>query len=167
MTCGELRHERDSPRFPLSAFSLLLTQCSAPPSAYYLRIGRAIWSWSPSHFILTAQLILTPQITIVKRNLYSCVNISSVLVFAAMEGYITTTEAAVRLGISSARIRQLVANGKLPAQKFGPVNMVRESDLDLIRNRPSAGRPPNPEKRPTGQKQASNGTSKSKKGSKG
>jgi len=59
-----------------------------------------------------------------------------------MESYITTTEAAERLGISSARIRQLVASGKLPAQKFGPVNMVLVTDLDLIRNRPSAGRPP-------------------------
>lgn len=120
----------------------------------------------PAILILTTELILTTRLALVKHNLYSCVNISSVLVFAAMEGYITTTEAAVRLGISSARIRQLVANGKLPAQKFGPVNMVRESDLDLIRNRPSAGRPPNREKRPTGQKQANNGASKSKKGSK-
>lgn len=83
-----------------------------------------------------------------------------------MEGYITTTEAAERLGISSARIRQLVANGKLPAQKFGPVNMVKEADLDLIRNRPSAGRPPTPTsttKQATGQKNASNGPSGSKK----
>jgi excisionase family DNA binding protein len=59
-----------------------------------------------------------------------------------MEGYITTTEAAELLGISSARVRQLVSSGKLPAQKFGPVNMVKKSDLDLIRHRPSAGRPP-------------------------
>ncbi len=58
-----------------------------------------------------------------------------------MEGYITTTEAAERLGLSSARIRQLVASGKLPAQKFGPVNMVKVSDLELIRHRPAAGRP--------------------------
>jgi excisionase family DNA binding protein len=59
-----------------------------------------------------------------------------------MEGYITTTEAAERLGISSARVRQLVANGTLPVAKFGPVNMVKEDDLELIRNRPPAGRPP-------------------------
>ena len=59
-----------------------------------------------------------------------------------MEGYITTTEAAERLGISSARVRQLVADGTLPAQKFGPVNMVKESDLNLARNRPGVGRPP-------------------------
>ena len=59
-----------------------------------------------------------------------------------MEGYITTTEAAVRLGISSARVRQLVLRGDLPATKFGPVNMVKESDLELVRHRPAAGRPP-------------------------
>jgi excisionase family DNA binding protein len=59
-----------------------------------------------------------------------------------MEGYITTTEAAERLGISSARVRQLVLSGKLPATRFGPVNMVREADLSLVRNRPAAGRPP-------------------------
>ena len=64
-----------------------------------------------------------------------------------MEGYITTTEAAERLGISSARIRQLVVSGKLPAQKFGPVNMVKVADLELIRHRPSAGRPPSPTKK--------------------
>jgi excisionase family DNA binding protein len=84
-----------------------------------------------------------------------------------MEGYITTTEAAERLGISSARVRQLVGRGDLPATKFGPVNMIKESDLDLVRNRPSAGRPPSKspasEKRATAKKNASNGTSTHKK----
>jgi excisionase family DNA binding protein len=59
-----------------------------------------------------------------------------------MEGYITTTEAAKRLGVSSARVRQLVASGDLPVIKFGPVNMVKESDLSLVENRRSVGRPP-------------------------
>jgi excisionase family DNA binding protein len=59
-----------------------------------------------------------------------------------MEGYITTTEAAERLGISSARVRQLVLRGDLPATKAGPLNLVKVSDLDLVRNRPAAGRPP-------------------------
>jgi len=59
-----------------------------------------------------------------------------------MEGYITTTEAAERLGISSARVRQLVGSGDLPVTKFGPVNMVKETDLELIRERRGVGRPP-------------------------
>ena len=44
-----------------------------------------------------------------------------------MEGYITTTEAAERLGISPARVRQLVVRGDLPATKFGPVNVRAEA----------------------------------------
>jgi excisionase family DNA binding protein len=59
-----------------------------------------------------------------------------------MEGYMTTTEAAAKLGVSSARVRQLVSDGTLPAQKFGPVNMIKVSDLELARNRPGVGRPP-------------------------
>lgn len=58
-----------------------------------------------------------------------------------MDEYITTTEVASRLGITSARVRQLVLSGDLPAQKFGPVNMVKVGDLELIRNRRSVGRP--------------------------
>ena len=65
-----------------------------------------------------------------------------------MEGYVTTTEAAKRLGVSSARVRQLVADGTIPAQKFGPVNMVKVSDLELARNRPGVGRPPKAEREP-------------------
>lgn len=59
-----------------------------------------------------------------------------------MEGYVTTTEAAERLGVSSARVRQLVADGTLPAQKFGPVNMIKVADLEIVKNRPGVGRPP-------------------------
>ena len=59
-----------------------------------------------------------------------------------MEGYITTTEAAQRLGISSARVRQLVLSGDLPVTRFGPINMVKERDLDLVRHRRGVGRPP-------------------------
>lgn len=77
-----------------------------------------------------------------------------------MEGYITTTEAAERLGISPARVRQLVLRGDLPATKFGPVNMVKESDLELVRHRPAAGRPPSKPKSST------NGAATEKKGSK-
>ncbi len=59
-----------------------------------------------------------------------------------MQGYITTTEAAGRLGVSPARVRQLVADGKLPVTRFGPVNLVKESDLKLVEHRPGVGRPP-------------------------
>ena len=59
-----------------------------------------------------------------------------------MEEFITTTEAAARLNLTPSRVRQLVVSGALPAHKFGPVNMVRISDLELVRERPGVGRPP-------------------------
>ena len=68
-----------------------------------------------------------------------------------MEGYITTTEAAERLGISSARVRQLVESGDLPVTKFGPVNMVKETDLELIQERRSVEPPPATKSKATGQ----------------
>lgn len=66
---------------------------------------------------------------------------SLVLIFQGMGGSITTTKAAEHLGISSAPVRQLVADGTLPVQKFGPVNMVKESNLVLIMSRRPIGRP--------------------------
>lgn len=62
-------------------------------------------------------------------------------------GYITTTEAAERLGISPGRVRQLVADGELPVTKFGNVNLVDESDLASVSNRPGRGRPKKPSKK--------------------
>lgn len=67
-----------------------------------------------------------------------------------MEGYITTTEAAERLGISPARVRQLVLRGDLPTTKVGPLNMVKVNDLELVRHRPAAGRPPKEKPKPNG-----------------
>jgi excisionase family DNA binding protein len=59
-----------------------------------------------------------------------------------MEEFITTTEAALRLKVTPSRVRQLVVSGELPAHKFGPVNMVRISDLELVKGRRGVGRPP-------------------------
>ncbi len=58
-----------------------------------------------------------------------------------MSASITTKEAAERLGVSPARIRQLVLAGELPAEKFGRDLMIKESDLKLVEDRPM-GRPP-------------------------
>ena len=59
-----------------------------------------------------------------------------------MEGYITTTEAAKKLGVTPARVRQLVMDGVLPVQRLGSVNLIKESDLHLAVNRRGVGRPP-------------------------
>lgn len=59
-----------------------------------------------------------------------------------LDGYITTKEAAQILNVSEGRIRQLVADGRLPAVKVGQTNLVKETDLELVRERKRTGRPP-------------------------
>jgi excisionase family DNA binding protein len=50
-------------------------------------------------------------------------------------------EAAARLGVSTARVRRLVLDGRLPAEKFGRDLVIQESDLDAFK-RLKGGRPP-------------------------
>jgi excisionase family DNA binding protein len=58
-----------------------------------------------------------------------------------MERMLTTNEAAARLGVSAARVRRLILDGRLPSQKFGRDRMINEADLNLVQDRPP-GRPP-------------------------
>jgi excisionase family DNA binding protein len=57
-----------------------------------------------------------------------------------MNDLLTTRESAEILGISDARIRQLIYAGRLPSQKIGQMNLIKRADLELIRVRKS-GRP--------------------------
>lgn len=54
---------------------------------------------------------------------------------------LTTQQAAAELGITDSRVRQLIIDGKLPAQRFGRSHMILRSDLKdvVVGNR---GRPP-------------------------
>ena len=70
-----------------------------------------------------------------------------------MSATLTTKEAAEKLGVTPARVRQLVLAGDLPAEKFGRDLMIKETDLKLVEDRPM-GRPP---------KVKANGTGTSKK----
>jgi excisionase family DNA binding protein len=54
---------------------------------------------------------------------------------------LTTTEAAKRLGVSTARVRRLVLDGRLPAEKFGRDLVIHEADLATF-ERLKGGRPP-------------------------
>jgi excisionase family DNA binding protein len=56
---------------------------------------------------------------------------------------LTTNEAAGRLGISTARVRRLVLDGRLPAEKFGRDLVFYEADLAAF-ERLKGGRPPKP-----------------------
>ena len=58
-----------------------------------------------------------------------------------MDKTLTTAEAAERLGVSPARVRQMVLAGQLPAEKFGRDLMILESNLKLVEDR-HPGRPP-------------------------
>ncbi len=53
---------------------------------------------------------------------------------------LTTEQAAEQLGITPARVRVLIREGRLPAQNFGRAYMISEVDLKLIENR-KPGRP--------------------------
>lgn len=53
---------------------------------------------------------------------------------------LTTEQAAERLGITPARVRVLIREGRLPAQSFGRAHMIREEDLKLVADR-KPGRP--------------------------
>jgi excisionase family DNA binding protein len=53
---------------------------------------------------------------------------------------LTAKQAAKALGVNDSRIRQLILVGRLPAQKFGPVWMIKEKDLSKVADR-KPGRP--------------------------
>lgn len=54
---------------------------------------------------------------------------------------LNTAEAAKKLEISAIRIRQLIKEGRLPAQKVGRDYIIQEKDLALVTDRKN-GRPP-------------------------
>lgn len=53
---------------------------------------------------------------------------------------LSTPEVAARLGITLARVQQLIWKGRLPAQKVGRDYVIQEGDLRLVANR-KPGRP--------------------------
>lgn len=77
------------------------------------------------------------------------------------EGYISTSDAAERLGVSRQRVLQLIEGGRLPATMFANVYMIREADLTLVKDRP-AGRPPKP--KPEGEATRKRASKKGEKG---
>ncbi len=53
---------------------------------------------------------------------------------------LSTREVAERLNISQRRVRALIEVGKLPSQQYGRDHLIKESDLELVKDR-KAGRP--------------------------
>jgi excisionase family DNA binding protein len=60
-----------------------------------------------------------------------------------MKGYLTTKQTAERLGITPARVRRLILDGVIKANKVGRDNFVSESEVKRLEsaNR-KPGRPP-------------------------
>ena len=59
--------------------------------------------------------------------------------------FLTTKQAAEKLGITPRRVQALIESGRLPATKFGRDYSIREKDLKLVENR-KVGRPKKAEK---------------------
>lgn len=59
---------------------------------------------------------------------------------AVMKDLISSKEAAEKLGLSIRRVQALITYGRLPAQKIGNSYIVREKDLELVKER-TPGRP--------------------------
>jgi excisionase family DNA binding protein len=54
-----------------------------------------------------------------------------------MKELLTTKEVAAIVGLSDARIRQLILAGILPAEKFGKSNLIRRKNLIHLEGRES------------------------------
>jgi len=54
---------------------------------------------------------------------------------------LSTTEVAEKLNISAIRVRQLIREKRIPAQKVGRDYIIREEDLKYVEDR-QTGRPP-------------------------
>jgi excisionase family DNA binding protein len=52
-----------------------------------------------------------------------------------MPDYVTTREVGRLLGITDRRVRQLIAEGRLPACKLGKVYLIRREDIERVRRR--------------------------------
>ena len=51
------------------------------------------------------------------------------------EAYLTTEEAAKRLGVTVGRVRQMIIDGTLETQRFGRAHMISEAALKLAEKR--------------------------------
>ncbi len=55
------------------------------------------------------------------------------VILLAMKGFLTTTEAAERLGISPSRVRQMIIEGVIKgAEKMGRDNVIPEAEIGRL-----------------------------------
>ncbi len=58
-----------------------------------------------------------------------------------MTGLLTTSEAAKKLHVTPIRVRQMIREGKIPAQQVGRDYVIEESSLESVKTYGKAGRP--------------------------
>jgi excisionase family DNA binding protein len=64
-----------------------------------------------------------------------------------LRDWLTTGEAAAALGVTAIRVRQWIADKRLPAQKIGSIHVIKRADVEAFRSRrkttpgPEKGRP--------------------------
>jgi excisionase family DNA binding protein len=77
--------------------------------------------------------------------LYVKYKVSSLARVSDMSGdetkLLSVKQAAAALGVNRQRVQQLIEAKRLPAEKVGAYYVIREIDLELVRER-KAGRPP-------------------------
>lgn len=57
------------------------------------------------------------------------------------EKLLTTRQVSEKLNVSMRRVRALIEAGRLPSKQYGRDHLIRESDIELVRQR-VPGRPP-------------------------
>ncbi len=62
------------------------------------------------------------------------------------EKLLSVKESAEMLGVNRQRVQALITEGRLPAQKIGNSYVIKESDLELVKDR-KTGRPPKNEEK--------------------
>ncbi len=68
--------------------------------------------------------------------------IFSIIYYAFGMKKLTAKQAAEKLGVNDSRVRQLIQSKKLPAEKYGNLWLINETDLELVKDRKPTGRPP-------------------------
>ena len=53
---------------------------------------------------------------------------------------LTTSEVAEKLGVTRWRVSQLIKDGRLKAERYGQIFLIKEKDLDAVKER-KVGRP--------------------------
>jgi excisionase family DNA binding protein len=77
--------------------------------------------------------------------------------FRGMKGTYTTEEAAAALGVSSARVRQLILDGVLKTERFGRAHVITREALEAARHRQTT---PGPAPKAKAEKAAKKGRKK-------